>query len=219
VSAPGLAGRRPAGRRGYTRRAGTAALVLAALAAGRAVTTLFPADAAISAPFVRPGAVGKPVSLRYAEVTATRVEGSTCVSTGFADGLRTPGVFVVVPLVIVSKLQPATLGYAAVQDRQGRTFLASGSRSSFSPGTGQPGVTRYASVVIELPRDAVAGAHLRIALNQLDQRRDDLADIDLGLSAADAARWTSGDTEIAVPDASDRPPAVPKPGPSCEVTA
>jgi hypothetical protein len=58
---------------------------------------MFPADNAISAPFVRPGTVGSAVSLRYAEVTATRVEGSTCVSAGFAGtpGLRTPGVFVV----------------------------------------------------------------------------------------------------------------------------
>jgi hypothetical protein len=200
-------------------RAGAAALVLAALAAGRAVTTLFPADAAVSAPFLRPGVVGQPVSLRYADVTAVRVEGSTCVATSSSSlGMQTPGVFVVVPLVIVAKGESAEVRYAAVLDRQGRTFLASGTRSAFTAGTGQAGVRRYASVVVEVPRDAVAGARLRVALNRIDQRRDDMADIDLRLSAADVARWTGDSTRITVPDAADQPPPAPVAGPSCVAT-
>ncbi len=201
-----------------SRRAGTAALVLAALAAGRAVTTLFPVDDSISAPYLRPGRLDQPVALRYADVTAGTVQGSTCVSSGAgADQLRTPGLFVVVPVEIVTKGQPAALRYAAIQDRQGRTFLASGTRSSFDPGVAQPGVPRYASVVIELPADAVPGAHLRIALNRLDQRRDDMADIDLELSTSEEALWALN-PQITVPDPADRPAAGNDPGPSCAVT-
>jgi hypothetical protein len=201
---------------GYLRRAGTAGLILAALAAGRVVTGSFQADDTISAPFLRSGTVGKAVSLRYADVIATGVDGSTCVSAGFgATGMRTPGVFIVVPVTIVTKGKPADLRYAALQDREGRTFLATGTRSPFAPGTGQPGIPRYASVVVEVPPDAVAGAHLRIALDGLDQRRDDMTDIDLGVTAADAAEWARNTTEIAVPDASDQPPAA-RAGRTCE---
>jgi hypothetical protein len=78
-------------------------------------------------------------------------------------------------------------------------------------------VRRYASVVIEVPADAVAGAHLRIALNHLDQRRDDMADIDLSLSTSEAALWALS-PQITVPDAADQPPATAVPGPSCAVT-
>lgn len=157
------------------------------------------------------------VSLRYADVTAVRVGGSSCVSAGIGatSVMRTPGVFVVVPLTIVAKGKPADVRYAALRDRQGRTFLATGTRSPFSPGTSQPGLPRYASVVIEVPQDAVNGAHLRIALDGLDQRRDDMADIDLGLTAANAAEWARSTTEIPIPDPSDQPPAA-RAGRTCE---
>jgi len=201
---------------GYLRRVGTAGLILAALAAGRVVTGAFQADDSISAPFLRTGTVGTTVSLRYADVTAGPVRGSSCVfvASGLSSVLRTPGVFVVVPLTIVAKDKPADLRYAAVRDRQGRTFLATGSRSPFAPGTAQPGLSRYASVVVEVPQDAVAGAHLRVALDGLDQRRDDMADIDLGLTAAQAAEWARSTTEVTVPDAANQPPAV-RTGQSC----
>jgi hypothetical protein len=202
------------------RRVGAAALILAALAAGRAVTTAFGVDDAVSAPFLRAGTLGRAVSLRYADVTATSVLGSTCVSNGVGAtaGMRTPGVFVVIPVVIVTKGKPADIRYAALRDRTGRTFVASGSRSSFLPGTGQPGVPRYASITVEVPPDAVAGMHLRIALDGLDQRRDDMADIDLGLTAADTAEWTRSGTTIAIPEGSDLPPspAPTRPSAACE---
>jgi hypothetical protein len=191
-------------------RVGTAALVLAGLAAGRVVTGAFDSTDAINAPYLRAGALGRPVDLRYAAVTATRVDGSPCVSTGSGVGseFRTAGVFLVVRLTIVTKKEPAEVRYAALTDRQGRTFLTSSvGRSSFSPGVGQPGVPRYASAVVEVPRDAVAGAHLRIALNSLDQRRDDMADIDLGLTATQAAEWATARTEVPVTPPSDQPPA------------
>jgi hypothetical protein len=199
---------------GYLRRAGTAGLILAALAAGRVVTGAFQADDSISAPFLRAGTIGKPVSLRYADVTAGHVDGSRCVSVETSI-LQTPGVFVVVPLTIVAKGKPVNLQYAALVDRQGRTFLATGSRSPFEPGTSQPGLARYASVVVEVPLEAVPGAHLRIALNSLDQRRDDMADIDLGLTAAQAAGWADSATGVSVPDAADQPPTV-RTGRACE---
>lgn len=205
--------------RGYRRRAGAAALILAALAAGRAITTAFETEDSSAELFLQPGVVGQAVELRYADVTATGVDGSSCVSVMKSPRL-TPGVWLVVPLRIVTKGEPAVLRYAAIHDRRGRTFLATGSRSAWSPGTGQPGVPRYASVVIEVPADAVEGARLRVALNGLDQRRDHMADIDLRLTRAQGDEWSRRKDLLAVPPPGDRPPPTrQQPAGSCEEPA
>jgi len=203
----------PRGRR-VARRAGAGVLVIAALAAGRVVTSAYGADESLGEPYLVAGSLGRTVSLRYADVTATGVEGSTFVSPN--SGMRTSGVWVVVPLKIVTKGEPQEVRYAAVYDRRGRTFLANGARSQFSPGTSQPGVPRYASVLVELPKDAVEGAHLRVALNSLDTRRDDMADIDLGLTAADAQQWAARTDRVQVPEPGDTPPPSPSATPASD---
>jgi hypothetical protein len=192
-------------RRRIVRRAGAGTLIIAALAAGRVVTTAYGSDDGLSGPFLVAGTVGRPVSLRYAEVTATDVQGSTLVAT--SPGMTTGGVWLAVPVTIVTKGEPAEVRYAAVEDRHGRTFLANGTRSQFAPGVSQPGLPRYATVLVEVPKDAVEGAHLRIALDPLDQRRDDMADIDLGLTAADAAAWAARTDRLEVREPADTPPS------------
>lgn len=210
-----LAGRH---RRGYVRRAGAVALVLSAMAVGRVVTTAFPANDSLSDPFLKPGVVGESISLRYADVRAVTVKGSKCVSTP-STGMRTPGVFVVVPMVITTKDKPADVRYAAIVDSRGRTFQAMAGRSAFVPGMAQPGIPRYASAIIEVPVDAVAGARLRVALDGLDQRRDHMADIDLALTRQDADTWVRSTEAVTVPDPSDTPPRDETTGPPCEEEA
>ena len=108
--------------------------------------------------------------------------------------LSTPGVWLTVPLTIVASGQPRLVGFAELLGGDGRTYPVSTSgRSSFSAGTAQPGIPRYATVVVEVPPEALPGAHLRIGLEQKDQRRDDVADIDLGLTQADADAWAADD--------------------------
>ena len=191
-------------RRRVARRAGAGVLIIAALAAGRAVTTAFDDDTGLDEPYLVSGSLGRPVGLRYADVTATGVDGSTAVSPNL--GMTTTGVWLVVPLKIVTKGEPGQVRYAAVQDTRGRVFLANGTRSQYSPGLAQPGVPRYASVLVELPADAVAGAHLRVALDSLDQRRDSMADIDLGLTPEQAREWASRKDRLQVPDPANTPP-------------
>jgi hypothetical protein len=118
-------------------------------------------------------------------------------------------VWIVIPMKIVTKGKPAEVKYAAIEDRRGRTYLADGARSQYSPGVSQPGIPRYASVVVEVPEDAVQGARLRVALNSLDTRRDDMADIDLGLTAADATAWAGSEKRIRLSEPADTPPPVP----------
>jgi hypothetical protein len=196
-------------RRRVARRAGAGVLIIAALAAGRAVTTAYDDDTGLDDPFVVAGSLGEPVSLRYADVTATGVDGSTLVSPDL--GLRTTGVWLVIPLKIVTKGEPADVRYAAVEDTRGRVYVANGDRSQYQPGVAQPGVPRYASVLVELPVDAVAGAHLRVALDSLDQRRDDMADIDLGLTEVEARTWAARTDKLQVPEPASTPPE-PAPG-------
>lgn len=191
-------------RRKVARRAGAGVLIIAALAAGRAVTTAFEGDTRLDEPYLVAGELRKPVSLRYADVTATGVDGSTVVSPNL--GMTTTGVWLVVPLKIVTKGEPAQVRYAAVEDARGRVFVANGTRSQFSPGLSQPGVPRYASVLVELPADAVPGARLRVALDSLDQRRDSMADIDLGLTQAQATEWATRKDKLQVPEPANTPP-------------
>jgi hypothetical protein len=193
----------PTGRR-MVRRAGAGVLILAALAAGRVVTSAYESDDSLSDPYLVAGSLGRPVSLRYADVTATAVEGSTFVSPN--SGMRTSGVWIVVQLKIVTKEKPQEVRFAAIEDRQGRTYLANGTRSQFSPGASQPGIPRYATALVEVPKDAVEGARLHVALNSLDTRRDDMADIDLGLTAVEARQWSERTDRIDVPEPADTPP-------------
>jgi len=186
---------------------GAGAAVLAALAVGHVVATAFPVDERVSAPFVRPTVVGETVELRYARLTAGEPDGSTIVRVDRTTQLSTPGVFLTVPLTIVATGQPRLLSFAELLGGDGRTYAVfTSGRSSFLPGTAQPGVPRYATVSVELPPEALPGAHLRIGLNQEDQRSDDLADIDLGLTQADADAWAADDTPVTVPPRSDEPP-------------
>ena len=188
-----------------TRRVGAAVLVVAALATGRAVSTAFPFEASLDAPFLRSGEVGDPVDLRYAQVTAGQPAGST-VAEASMTLMATPGVWLAVPVTIVAEGEPRQLGYAAVVGSDGRTYLANGSRSQRAWYKAQPGIPHYGTVLVELPAEAAIGAHLRISLEPWDQRADDMADIDLGITAEDVDGWTSTTDPVVVPTPSDTPP-------------
>jgi hypothetical protein len=197
-------------RRPRVRSLGAGAAVLAALAVGHVVVTAFPVDERVQASFVRPAAVDEPAELRYARLTAGEPAGSTVVDPDDGSLLATPGVWLTVPLTIEAIGQPRTLGFAELLGGDGRTYTVfTGARSAFLPGTAQPGVPRYATLRVELPPEALPGAHLRIGLDQVDQRRDDVADIDLGLTQADADAWAANGTPVLAGPWSDDPPEQP----------
>ncbi len=189
----------------FARRAGTVLLVLAALALGRAVTSALPAGELAAEPFVRSGEVGTDIGLRYATVTAGAPEGSM-VAEASGSLMATPGVWVLVPLTVVAQGEPRRLGYAAVVGSDGVTYAANGMRSQLSLSRATPGIPHYGAVLVELPPEAAVGAHLRLALDFWDQRADDLADIDLGITAADVERWQATSDPVTLPFASDTPP-------------
>lgn len=203
----GPAGARRHGLRRPDRRTlGAGAAVLAALAVGHVVVTAFPVSDRVQASFLRAAEVGEPVELRYARLTAGTPAGSTVLAPQGGTLLATPGVWLTVPLTIEAVGQPRALGFAELRGGDGRTYAVfSGGRSVFLPGTAQPGVPRHATVQVEVPPAAVAGAHLRIGLELKDQRREDVADIDLGLTQADADAWAADDTPLVVQAPTDDP--------------
>ena len=189
---------------------GAGAAVLAALTVGHLVVTAFPVDERVQAPFVRSTGIGEPVDLRYARLTVGEPAGSTVLAPDVGTLLATPGVWLTVPVTIEAVGQPRLLGFAELLGGDGRTYqVFTGGRSSFLPGTAQPGVPRYATLQVEVPPEALPGAHLRIGLEQKDQRRDDVADVDLGLTRADAEAWAADDTPVRAVAASDVPPEEP----------
>ena len=187
------------------RRSGVALLVLAALALGRVVTTAWPLEDRLSEPFVRSGAVGAQVDLRYARVTAGEPVGAPAAEVSGAL-LATPGVWVLVPLAVVAEGEPRRLAYAVVVGADGREYAARGLRSQVALGTATPGIAHYGAVLVELPPEAAVGALLRVALDPWDQRADDMAEIELGITASDVAAWQANDDPVVLPYPSDTPP-------------
>lgn len=197
-------------RHEHARTAGAGTLVLAALVVGHLVTEAFPVSDGIEAPYVRHGEVGETVSLRYADVTASAPVGSTVLDPQDGTLLATPGVWLTVPLEVVAVGEPRRLSHAVVVGGDGRTYAtASSGRSTFSTGAMQTGVPRWTTLRVELPVDAVPGARLQVALSLWDQRADDLAEIDLGLTAADADAWALDDTPVVAGWYTDTPPEGP----------
>jgi hypothetical protein len=207
-------------RRGMStrRKIALVALVIVALAVGRFVSQLGSDKTGLSKLFLRDGSVGKPVALRYADITATEVEGSACMITpSSSNPYRSPGIFVVVPLKIVVRGKTASLQYAAIEDSNGRTYgTSTNGRGLFEPGSAQVGVPRYATVAIEMPKDAVPGARLQIGLNSLYLDQDDLTDIDLGVTRDQVDQWAKNKQAVFVPPSSDQPPKQETSSSTCE---
>jgi hypothetical protein len=96
----------------------------------------------------------------------------------------------------------------AIRDTEGRMFRTSTERNPYSSGgTAQPGIPRRLAAAIEVPADAVAGAELVITLqsNPENHRRDDLAVVDLGLTADDADAWAASEEPLEVAEPADGP--------------
>ncbi|WP_166355479.1 hypothetical protein [Phytoactinopolyspora limicola] len=187
------------------------ALLVVALALGQAVERFLPSRDDTLRPFERAGVVGEPLSLRYGTIEVGQPDGSTVLH---APGgvYSTTGVYVVVPITFTAKGEPQPLAYVAIRDAEGRVYRAGSRRNPWSMlGAAQPGIPRQAQIAVELPVDAVAGAQVVLAPrpNDMDHRRDDVAVVDLGLTATDAQEWATDDDGVTLEPAYDgeRPPS------------
>jgi hypothetical protein len=183
-----------------TWRAGIAmgVAVLAALAVGRTIDAALPAHTD-DRPFVHTGAVGDPVHLVYADVTVDAVRTAQTLDSD-QGAVGTPGRWLVVDLTLVAWGRPLSKPGISLEDSSGRRF-ESDPRSGYSLVHAPTGVPWRIRVPFEVPEDALPGATLVFTRNTLDDRRDDVARIDLGIEPDEVAElWDTRET-IEVPQA------------------
>jgi hypothetical protein len=187
----------------WPRRVGFGVAVLAALAAGRAIDVGLPSDSD-DRPFVRSGGIGDRVALVYADVTVTAVHTARAVNSG-VDDVGTPGRWLVVDLTVVARGQPLATPAISLEDANGRSFSSDLSRSGYSWTSAPTGVPWLVRIPFEVPQDALAGATLTFSRDVNDDRRDDLARIDLGIESDEVRGLWDTQQTIEIPQAGTGP--------------
>jgi hypothetical protein len=178
------------------RVAGVVIIVVAAMAIGRLLTDHVSGDS-LPKPFVRHGSVGTTVHLRYGDVRVTGVRVATRIEG--AELVVAAGRFLIVDLAARAKGEPRTFLSLELWDTQGRRYSPATRGSICALNVhGMTGVPMHAMACFDVPKSAIAGARFRLALgdygvNGSGQRRDDLADIDLGITTAEVRRLWAQD--------------------------
>lgn len=177
----------------------TGTLVVAALFLGTFINDRFPSPADVrQAPFVHRGSVGTPVTMRLGTVTVTEVTGSTQVKQ-FGSIAVTSQVWIVVRLEYTAVGEPRSLTGATLRTGNGRSY-GSGPLTNACTRV-QPGIPVRCSFGFEIPKAAAPGALLMIPADPASpEASDDQVQIDLGLTAADVARFGASTTQVDVPE-------------------
>jgi len=186
------------GRRRITWK-GTA-LVLGAVTAGCTLVAYVPQDVGVvETPFVVEGAVGETLDLTYAQLTVTDVRVADTV-TNVSEAAAAGGTFLVVDATWRAAQGPTALLGAEVTDPEGRRFWPTDQAGCANSADVQPGYSWRVTYCFDLPRDALAGATVRLARGDqkeehAGQRRDAVAVIDLGISPEQAdTLWEAADS-------------------------
>lgn len=178
-----------------TARIGVGVAVVAALALGRAIDTGVPA-VTDTRPFVHSGGVGDRIPLAYADLTVDAVRVARRVDNG-SRRLGSPGRWLVVDATVVARGRPLVTPGIWLHDGRGRTFAAD-PRSGYSWVPAPTGVRWRVRIPFEIPEDALAGATMKWARNTKDDRRDDVAEVDLGIDTGDAGQLWRTDATIEI---------------------
>ncbi|WP_129784239.1 hypothetical protein [Promicromonospora panici] len=187
------------GRRRITWK-GTA-LVVGAVTAGCALVTYLPQDKGVDTPFIVEGQVGETLDLTYAELTVTDVRVADTL-TGFSEAAAAGGTFVVVDATWRATQGETSFLGAEITDRQGRRFWPTDLTGCSTSANAQPGYAWRTTYCFDVPRDALAGATVRLARggqseDHADQRRDAVAVIELGITPSEAETlWEAEETVV-----------------------
>ncbi|AXH97002.1 hypothetical protein [Ornithinimicrobium avium] len=162
---------------------GTSAFVLAALAVGRVVGDQLPDPfEPLSAPREHAVGVGETAYLREAELTVTGTRLGPLLDDGLSP-VPTPGIWLVVDLELTGAGSDSQLRTWEVVAADGTSWAQTRGLTrtcSLVP----PGITQRCSVALEVLPAALPGATLRLGTAS-DLRYDDVAVVELGLTAAD----------------------------------
>ena len=140
-------------------------------------------------PHVRSGRVGQALDLRAATVTVDEVLGTRRM-VEYGSELVSPGLWVVARYTVVGTEENTPITFAEMADGEGRAWGLVG-RNANSCAESPPGVAVHCTVYVEVPPDALPTLRLRLARLSSDTRFDALAEIDLGLTSADAEAFAS----------------------------
>lgn len=182
------------GRHQYTGRFRVGAL-LAALATAVAVVLVGGAvtETEVSADerfreFVNTGAVGEPVSALDFQVTVLGAQTAAQINTAPGAGLDTGGVWVLVRVRAMALEESLWIGYAAVRDSAGRTWVATPRIEQPLVDGGyrlDPRIPVEAEVAFEVPRDAATDLTARFGEpGGVDLRMHTIAEVPLPVEAA-----------------------------------
>ena len=180
---------------------GTGALVVAALAVGQVLEEQLPQGSDGGRLFERPVSMGQTIQMRTGDFTPRTVEGATTILRSIGSGIRSPGVVVVLSFDFVSRGESSSLRYGELRDGDGRVtvFGPSGERNDVSCEGGPVGIVVHCTAVVEADPETLPGSTMGLAGDELDPRFDDMAVVDLGISAADVEAWKSAvDLEVDV---------------------
>lgn len=196
------------GRRRITWK-GTA-LVVGAVTAGCALVTYLPQDAGVEAPFIVEGEVGETLDLTYAKLTVTEVRVADTL-TGLSETAAAGGTFVVVDATWRALQGQTSFGGAEVTDQQGRRFWPTNLAGCSTSASAQPGYAWRTTYCFDVPRDALAGATVRLARggqseDYAGQRRDAVAVIDLGITPSEVGTLWEAEESV-TPEAPGYAPA------------
>ena len=152
-----------------------------------------------SAPFVTSADLGERVELRTMSVRVDSVRGSRVLDNAGSE-LRSPGLWVLLEFTVVATDENTAVGFIELRDDADRMWSEGGRNSSTCLG-GPPGVPAGCVAYFEVPPDALDSLRVRLARNGLDERSDDMAEVDLGLTDEDAAAFAIAPA-LEVPDTS-----------------
>ncbi|MBV1848997.1 DUF4352 domain-containing protein [Catellatospora tritici] len=166
-------------------RLGTVVLVAVTLAVGGWLTHLNE-NWSVDRPFEVRGEFAQPVSGRQFTATGVRVRCAAKLKLGEAI-LDTQGVWVIAKIRAVAIGRTSYIGWAALRDGQGRTYLTSDRLQQFTLNHPlQPGIPVEGEIVFEVPADAAGDLTLLLAKNPLEQEMDSMIAIPLPISDVSA---------------------------------
>jgi hypothetical protein len=187
-----------------------AVVLLVSLWVGHVVTSELDINEVNTDPFLRSGTVGKTVHLAYADVEVTDVEPAQYIAPTDKTALAriAGGVFVVVLTTVTPTRDSEEILDVHLVDPEGRVYLRSAKAQCAGALDSQATVPVYGMFCFDVPPAALPGLRLRLARGSTvydTTRGDDMADVDLGISAADATTWARTTTAYGQQLSSDRP--------------
>ncbi len=192
------------------RRALGAVGVVAAVAVGHLVTTHLDINDGNFGPFVRTAEVGEVAPLSYADVQVTEVRPAKHIagltSTDYAK--QAGGVFVLVTVKVTATRESTTFLSQHLVDEDDRLYENSDRAGCGINVATKTGVPAYALFCFDVPASRLAGMRLQLGRGSptfSDTDGDDLAEVDLGISKADAKAWATTDDAYAPASTSDEP--------------